>query len=139
MDIQVGDVLKVSVRGDQSKSLLQGVGGDPVIGVWQGDSLPFQRGADPRVDERGGIVGIQAIEAGEVFLGFEQCAGASLRTELAVEEFAHDMAADHRRIVPNHERLDLTMTPPEQLRRACIKQHCHDWRPLRECGRDFPG
>ena len=128
MEIQVGDVLEVGICRDEPQMILQGVGGDPVIGVGQSDAPFFQVGTDAGVDERCHFVRVQALEVREKFLRFEERVGCCPCEKLAVEKFADDVAAQQGRIVADGECLHLTVATPQQLRRTCIKQNGHGWR-----------
>ena len=59
--------------------------------------------------------------------------------ELAVKEFACDMAANHRRVVTNRQRLDLAVAAAQQFDRARIKQHWHGSRLPDGCWGDASG
>ncbi len=133
MNVQIRDVLEVGIRRDQPQMILQGVGGDPVIGIGQCDSPLFQVGTDTGVDERSHFVRVQALEVREKFLRCEERVGGRACHKLTVEKLADDMAAQQRWIVADCERLDLAMTPPQQLNGTCIKQNGHGWRLLGGC------
>jgi len=79
MDLQIGNASEVGIGGDKPQVILKGVGGDPIIWIGQGDALLFQRRSDPGVNKRGHFIGIEALESGQIFLGFEQRAGTGFR------------------------------------------------------------
>jgi hypothetical protein len=106
--------------------MLNGQRSDPEVSVRHDLASLFRLAAEARIRERCGRVWCKHLKATQELLRSHQSLRRDLSQKLTIKKLSKRRERQDRWVMLQSERLDATLTPPQQFQRAGINQQCHE-------------